>query len=158
MTDYEIIKTALKIARKAHAEQKDKAGDEYIFHPITVALLCDSAKAKAVALLHDTMEDCGVTYEEIREALGEEIADAVKLLTHDPSQQSLDDWLADYHAYVRGIKESGNQLAIEVKKADLTMNMDLSRIPYPTEYDEERIEKKYKPALEILDADEQTTK
>ena len=135
----------------------DKGGDEYIFHAVTVALLCDSAKAKAVALLHDTMEDCGVTYEEIREALGEEIADAVKLLTHDPSQQSLDDWLADYHAYVRGIKESGNQLAIEVKKADLTMNMDLSRIPEPTTKDYERIEKKYKPAFEILKADECTT-
>ncbi len=154
MTDYEIIKTALKIAREAHEGQKDKAGEDYIFHPVTVALLCDSAKAKAVALLHDTMEDCGVTYEEIREALGEEIADAVKLLTHDSSQQSSDDWLAGYHAYVRGIKESGNQLAIEVKKADLTMNMDLSRIPDLTEYDEERIEKKYKPALEILEADE----
>ena len=154
MTDYEIIKTALKIAREAHEGQKDKAGDEYIFHPVTVALLCNSAKAKAVALLHDTMEDCGVTYEEIREALGEEIADAVKLLTHDSSQQSSDDWLADYHAYVRGIKESGNRLAIEVKKADLTMNMDLSRIPNPTEYDENRKEKKYKPALEILEADE----
>ena len=154
MTDYEIIQTALKIARKAHKGQTDKGGDEYIFHPVTVALLCDSAKAKAVALLHDTMEDCDVTYEEIREALGEEIADAVKLLTHDLGQQVIDDWLADYHAYVRGIKESGNRLAIEVKKADLTMNMDFSRIPDPTNYDEERIEKKYKPALEILEADE----
>lgn len=151
MTDYEIIKTALRIARKAHKGQPDKGGDEYIFHPVTVALLCDSAKAKAVALLHDTMEDCGVTYEEIRDALDEEIADAVKLLTHDPNQQSTGDWLADYHAYVRGIKESGNQLAIEVKMADLTMNMDLSRIPDPTEYDEERIERKYKPAWEILE-------
>lgn len=155
MTDYEIIKAALKIARKAHEEQPDKGGDEYIFHPVTVALLCDSAKAKAVALLHDTIEDGGPQYyEEIRETLGEEIADAVKLLTHDSSQQSLDDWLADYHAYVRGIKESGNSLAIEVKKADLTMNMDINRIPDPTEYDEERIGKKYKPALEILEADE----
>lgn len=150
MTDYEIIKKALEIARKAHAKQLDKGGDEYIFHPVTVELLCGSAKAKAIALLHDTMEDCGVTYEEIQEALGEEIADAVQLLTHNPGQQATGDWLADYHAYVRGIKESGNQLAIEVKRADLTMNMDLDRISNPTAYDKERIEKKYKPALEIL--------
>ena len=57
MKDYEIIKTALEIARKAHEGQKDKGGDEYIFHPITVALLCGDANTKAVALLHDTMED-----------------------------------------------------------------------------------------------------
>lgn len=152
MTDYEIIKTALAIAREAHKGQKDKAGEEYIFHPVTVALLCDNAKAKAVALLHDTMEDCDVTYDEIREALGEEIADAVKLLTHDPERQTTGDWLSDYHTYVREIKESGNELAIAVKKADLTMNMDLSRIPEPTDADYERIEKKYKPALEIINA------
>ena len=84
MTDYEMIKTALSIAREAHKGQKDKAGEDYIFHPVTVALLCDGAKAKAVALLHDTIEDTDVTYEEIKEALGEEIADAVKLLTQDP--------------------------------------------------------------------------
>lgn len=73
MTDYEIIKTALEIARSAHEGQKDKAGEEYI---------------------------C---------------------------------------------------LAIAVKKADLTMNMDLSRIPKPTAQDLERIEKKYKPALSIIE-------
>lgn len=142
MTDYEIIKTALAIARNAHAGQLDKGGDEYIFHPVTVALLCGGTKAKAVALLHDTMEDCGVTYDQIKDALGEEIADAVQLLTHDSAE--------DYHDYVRRIKESGNRLAIEVKEADLTMNMDLSRIPEPTDRDRERLEKKYKPALSIL--------
>lgn len=30
MTDYEIIKTALEIARSAHEGQKDKAGEEYL--------------------------------------------------------------------------------------------------------------------------------
>ena len=101
-------------------------------------------------MLHDTIEDSNVTYEQIRDALGEEIADAVKLLTHDSDKQSTGDWLADYHSYVKDIKNSGNQLAIAVKKADLTMNMDLSRIPEPTDADYERIEKKYKPALKII--------
>lgn len=150
MTDYEIIKTALEIARNAHVGQKDKAGVDYIFHPVTVALLCDDAKTKAVALLHDTIEDSNVTYEQICDALGDEIADAVKLLTHDSDKQGTGDRLADYHSYVKEIKNSGNQLAIAVKKADLTMNMDLSRIPEPTDADYERIEKKYKPALKII--------
>lgn len=43
MTGYSLIKTALAIAKEAHAGQVDKAGVAYIFHPITVALLCDSA-------------------------------------------------------------------------------------------------------------------
>lgn len=154
MTDYEIIKTAFEIAKEAHKGQVDKGGEEYIFHPVTVALLCDDAKTKAVALLHDAIEDTDVTYEEIRDALGKEIADAVKILTHDDDQPNTGDWLADYHAYVRGIKESGNRLAIAVKRADLTMNMDLRRIPNPTEKDYERLEKKYKPALKIIEADE----
>ena len=136
MTDYEIIKTALKIARGAHEEQKDKAGEEYIFHPVTVALLCEGAKAKAVALLHDTIEDGGVSYENIKEALGTEIADAVRLLTHEGKDYATkEEWLSDYLDYVRKIKDSGNSLAIAVKRADLTMNMDLSRIPEPTTKD-----------------------
>lgn len=147
MTDYELIKTALEIAREAHAGQVDKAGKEYIYHPITVALLCSSSKARAVALLHDTLEDCGdkVSYEMLVDAVGSEVADAVRILTNDGSR-------GDYLHYVQSIKDSGNGLAIEVKRADLTMNMDLSRIPNPTEKDISRIESKYKPALKILES------
>lgn len=142
MTDYELIKKALSIARESHQYQKDKGGDEYIYHPITVSLLCNTPKEKAVALLHDVLEDTAVTYETLKEEMGEEIADAVQLLTFDHSMEYLD--------YVRMIKNSGNTLAIAVKKADLTMNMDLSRIPNPTQQDLERIVVKYKPALAII--------
>lgn len=143
MTDYELIKTALEIAKKAHKGQVDKANVDYIFHPITVALLCSSAKAKAVALLHDTLEDTDVTYDELVNKVGKDVADTVKLLTNDGNRGT-------YLEYVQSIKDSGNKFAIEVKKADLTMNMDLSRINNPTEKDIERIEKKYKPALRII--------
>lgn len=43
MTDYALIKTALAIAKEAHDGQVDKAGVDYIFHPITVAMLCENA-------------------------------------------------------------------------------------------------------------------
>ena len=146
MTDYELIKTALSIAREAHAGQVDKAGGDYIFHPITVALLCRSAKEKAVALLHDTLEDCPdrVSYEMLADRVGKDVADAVRLLTDDGSRGS-------YLEYVQSIRDSGNALAIAVKKADLIMNMDISRIEHPTEKDYARIKKKYKPAMKILD-------
>ena len=147
MTDYELIKNALAIAKEAHNGQKDKAGADYIFHPITVALLCKSAKEKAVALLHDTLEDCAdlVSYEMLEERVGKEVADAVRLLTNTGEHGT-------YLDYVRFIKDSGNELAIAVKKADLIMNMDLSRIQHPTADDFKRMETKYKPALKIINA------
>mgnify|MGYP003331938714 CR=1 FL=1 len=149
MTDYMLIKTALKIAKEAHEGQVDKAGVNYIFHPVTVALLCENTQEKAVALLHDTLEDCSdkVSYEILVEQVGKDVADAVKLLTNDGSRGS-------YLEYVKSIKDSGNKLAIAVKKADLTMNMDLSRLEYPSEEDIQRIEFKYKPALDIINAPE----
>lgn len=145
MTDYELLKTALSIAKDAHAGQVDKAGNDYIYHPITVALLCGSAEEKAVALLHDTLEDCPdkVSYEMLVEKVGKDVADAVKLLTNDGTRGT-------YLEYVQSIKGSGNSLAIAVKRADLTMNMDLTRIENPTEKDYQRIEKKYIPALKII--------
>ena len=149
MNDYTLLRTALTIAREAHAGQKDKAGVDYIFHPITVALLCGSAQEKAAALLHDTLEDRPdkVSYEMLVERVGKEVADAVQLLTHDASQGS-------YLDYVRSIRDSGNAIAIAVKKADLTMNMDLTRLEHPTEVDRRRVEMKYRPALELLCAGE----
>ena len=148
MTDYILIKKALSIAKEAHKGQVDKAGVDYIFHPITVALLCETAQEKATALLHDTLEDCSdkVSYEMLVEQVGKDIADAVKLLTNDGSRGS-------YLEYVKTIKDSGNKLAIAVKKADLKMNMDLTRFEYPSEKDIQRIELKYKPALEIMNAE-----
>lgn len=148
MTDYELIKKALSIAKEAHAGQTDKSGMDYIFHPVTVALLCGTAQEKAVALLHDTLEDCPdkVSYELLVEQVGKDVADAVKLLTYDEARGT-------YLDYVRDVKQSGNRLAIAVKRADLTMNMDLSRLESPSEKDYERIERKYKPALEIIDSE-----
>lgn len=145
MTNYELIHKALSIAKEAHASQVDKAGVEYIYHPITVALLCETAEEKAVALLHDTLEDCPdvVTYDKLVEEVGKEVADAVQLLTNDGNRGT-------YLEYVQSIKDSGNSLAIAVKRADLTMNLDLSRIENPTAWDLLRIEEKYKPALEII--------
>lgn len=146
MTDYMLLKNALAIAKEAHKGQTDKNGEDYIYHPITVALLCEDAKEKAVALLHDTLEDCPdkVSYEMLVEKVGKDVADAVQLLTNDGTKGS-------YLDYVQSIKDSGNKYAIAVKKADLTMNMDLSRIDNPTEKDYQRVENKYKPAFEIME-------
>ena len=78
--------------------------------------------------------------EEIREIFGDEIADAVALMTH-----------AKGVPYMDYVKEIGkNPLARKVKLADLTHNMDIRRIRNPRQKDYDRIEKKYKPAYEYL--------
>ena len=50
--------------------------------------------------------------------------------------------------YLSRIKK--NSLARTVKLADLENNMDLSRLPNPTDKDYERLENKYKPAYKFL--------
>ena len=135
-----IVDIALSIATQAHEGQLDKAGIEYIKHPIYVANQVKSEKEKAVALLHDVLEDSPVSAEELLIAgLPEEVVIAVKVLTKKPMQ--------DYQAYLETVKK--NSLARVVKLADLKHNLDLSRLTSITEKDRERL-KKYKNAIDFL--------
>lgn len=134
------VSNALKIAMMAHKGQVDRSGAPYILHPLTVASHMDTEAGFIAALLHDVMEDSDYTAEDLLEAgIPAFIVDALRLLTHDKSVPYLD--------YVSKIKD--NDLAKAVKIADLTHNMDLSRLPFVTEKDWERLEK-YKRAMEIL--------
>lgn len=134
---------AQAIAEWAHAGQTDKAGRPYIEHPAYVAAHVRGDCAKAVAWLHDVVEDTPVTLDDLCSAeFDDEVLEAIRLLTHDPAVPYLD--------YVRRLK--GNPLARQVKLADLAHNSDLSRIPQPTKTDYRRLEK-YRQAIEILQAD-----
>ncbi len=136
----EQLETALKIAVEAHFGQRDKGGRPYIFHPLRVAGRC-TGKAKVAALLHDTVEDTSVTFEELAaQGIDEEVIAALRLLTHDKSVPYLD--------YVRKVKE--NPIAREVKMSDLQDNMDLTRLKIVTDEDLKRV-KKYHEAYRILE-------
>ena len=52
----DIVNLALQIATKAHANQLDKGGAQYIEHPQFVASLLTSPEEKATTLLHDVVE------------------------------------------------------------------------------------------------------
>lgn len=131
---------ARAIAEKAHADQVDKAGEPYIGHPAHVAASVEGDKAKAVAWLHDVVEDTSTTFDDLRAAgVDDEVLVALELLTHDKS--------APYMEYVAAIKK--NDLARTVKLADLAHNSDLSRLPEVTEADLRRVEK-YRQAIEVL--------
>lgn len=137
-----MISLALKIARLAHRGQVDKAGEDYVQHPIYVASLVESPEAKVVALLHDVVEDSDYTVEDLLAAgLPREVVEAVKILTKQPSES--------YDEYLSKIKM--NDLARVVKIADLTHNSDLTRLSNVTFKDLER-QQKYKRAILQLSA------
>ena len=135
-----MVDLALSIARQAHEEQLDKEGVDYIEHPIYVASQVDTEEEKAVALLHDVIEDSPFTAEELLLAgLPETVVTAVQILSKKKGQ--------DYQTYLETVKS--NSLARVVKLADLKHNSDLSRLSSVTDKDLERFEK-YKKAIDYL--------
>ena len=139
------VEKAFHIAKAAHEGQYDKGSRPYIEHPMHVAENVKSDAAKAVAYLHDVIEDTKgqpneITADDLREAgIPEEVVIAVVAMTHEEGE--------DYFDYVRRLKE--NSIAREVKLADLSHNMDRSRIPDFSENDEKRLAK-YEKAKKIL--------
>ncbi|MCD8180356.1 MAG: GTP pyrophosphokinase [Firmicutes bacterium] len=136
----DLTKEAMKICFAAHKEQLDKSGMPYVFHPFHLAEQMPDEYTTAAALLHDTVEDAGITLEYLTErGMPDCVTDAVRLLTHDDSVPYLD--------YVRKIK--CNDIAKTVKRADLIHNSDLTRLDNVGEEDLRRAEK-YRKAIEIL--------
>jgi GTP diphosphokinase / guanosine-3',5'-bis(diphosphate) 3'-diphosphatase len=84
-TDIESVRLAYRFADESHLGQLRKNGEPYITHPIAVAAQCATwkldAQALMAALLHDAMEDCGVTKAELIERFGSPVAELVDGLT-----------------------------------------------------------------------------
>lgn len=102
----------VEFVRTAHGDQM--YGDQpYISHLLRVAMMCDTAEEKIVALLHDVVEDTSISIFDIRGWYEPEIADAVDCLTHGPYES--------YDAYLTRIES--NQIARNVKIKDLCDNI-----------------------------------
>ena len=73
-----VIDKAYKYAYEKHFGQKRLTGEEYIIHPLNVAYILTRISADyetlSAALLHDVVEDCGVSVSEIEENFGHNIA------------------------------------------------------------------------------------
>ena len=84
-TDLEKVRLAYRFADEAHLGQLRNSGEPYITHPIAVAAQCAEwkldAQALMAALLHDAIEDCGVTKPELVERFGSPVAELVDGLT-----------------------------------------------------------------------------
>ena len=140
-TNNKLLTKAIQIAAQAHADQTDKGGSPYIFHPLRVMLSLDSISEQICGVLHDVIEDTDTNLNELRKlGFSEEIVVALDLLTRR-SDESYDEFID---------RMLGNPIACHVKLADLKDNMNISRISSPTAKDYERISK-YKKAVKKIE-------
>ena len=124
------LENAMSIAVTAHKGQVDKAGKPYILHPLRLMFKMNSESEMIAAVLHDVVEDTDWTFEMLKaEGFGEEVLDALRLLTHDKK--------VPYKNYLEAIKT--NKIALRVKIADLKDNLDIKRIARPKLRDYARI-------------------
>ncbi|MCA1064864.1 GTP pyrophosphokinase (plasmid) [Rossellomorea sp. AcN35-11] len=139
-----MIELAIKLASEYHLGQVDKGGNPYILHPLAVMNRVGKSEEKVVAVLHDILEDTTMTVTELLKHFPREIVEAVEALTRRPEET--------YREFILRVKE--NTLARVVKIADMEENMDLSRIPNPTQVDYERVENRYKKFIVLLKEEE----
>ncbi len=83
--DFNKLRKAYFFAEKAHAGQKRSSGEDYIIHPINVAATLIKLRMDLdtimAGLLHDVVEDCNITPQEIEKEFGSGVADLVVGLT-----------------------------------------------------------------------------
>lgn len=113
-TEMTKLELAIQVCVDHHVGQRRKyGGAEYYTHPLTVAMMMRTDEERIVAVLHDTIEDTDVTYEEIRTAFGSLIANAVYALSRRDGESYVD--------FIQRVKT--NHLAARVKICDIRHNM-----------------------------------
>lgn len=135
------LERAIEIATEAHRGQLDRAGCDYIGHPLRVMAAGRSIEEKIAGVLHDVVEDSGWTFGMLEaEGFSAEIIEALRCVTKLSESEPYDKFIA---------RIKGNPLAVAVKLNDLTDNMDIRRLPYLSDKDVKRL-KKYLKAYKQL--------
>ena len=137
------LERAIEIAHEAHRGQVDKAGEEYIGHPLRVMEAGRTVEEKIVGVLHDVVEDSKEWSFERLEAEGfaPEIIEALRCVT----KRSVDE---PYDKFIARVKT--NPLAVAVKLNDLMDNMDIRRLPYLSDKDVKRLKKYLKAYKQLM--------
>jgi (p)ppGpp synthase/HD superfamily hydrolase len=144
-----ILGHAYLLAASVHAFESDKCGVPYLHHVIRVADAMDNDTERAVAIMHDVLENCGsakranTLYAYIVKMYGVAVAGAVAALTRLPHE--------DYAEYIARVAE--NPLAVKVKIQDALDNSRTERLIKLPEKEYIRLLTKYKAALAFLGYD-----
>ena len=121
------VEEAYRFAEEAHAGQYRKSGEPFIEHPLSTALyLVDlhfDYNALRAALLHDVVEDTPVTYEELAEQFGEEVATLVDGVTKLTQNELMNTWGEDEVRPVQYTNEAAR--AASIRKMLMTMAEDV---------------------------------
>lgn len=83
--DIGLIKRAYELAESAHKDAKRLTGHPYVVHPLAVgyrlAQMGIHLNVVAAGLLHDVVEDTGITLDDLRESFGDDVASLVDSVT-----------------------------------------------------------------------------
>lgn len=138
----ELITNMLVFAATKHAGQFDRGGNPYFLHCLTVMHFLKSTdeELQCIALGHDIVEDCGVTFQELLDmGFTQRIVDGIRGMTKVAGETP-----EEYLARVKS-----NPDTIRVKMADLRHNSDIRRLKGITPKDVARIEKYHKMYMEL---------
>ena len=140
-----LIDHCIIFATYKHAEQTDKNGLPYIFHPLRVMLdeSLTTETQKCVAVCHDLLEDTTTTTEELKEiGLPETTINVIVALTHLKNEPNTTYW--------QRILDEPSGDAKLVKIADIKDNTSESRMNCLPEEVQARLKEKYNKALQYL--------
>jgi HD domain len=142
------LSLAFFVARSAHAGQtRGGHGRPYLDHPIQVAETLDELDYPeptiVAGLLHDVVEDSGLTVGDVVESFGVDVGELVAALTEDPS---ISDWEQRKAALRKEVSKAGSQAAA-IYAADKLANLHDWRAVY-AEVGEEAVEYFKAPTLD----------
>ncbi len=137
-----IIEKSLSIAIRAYAGKLDKAGSEYIKHPLRIMAKMKTDAEMSVALLHDVIEDSEITADELlSEGIPEDVVDAIICLTKIDNES--------YQDFIVRVKS--NELAVKIKIADIEDNINVLRLKLLRDTDLDRVKKYHSAWLFLTD-------
>jgi len=139
-----ILAKAIMFASEKHVDQLDKGSRAYILHPLRMMmrLRTNDDELMAIAVLHDVVEDCKVSFDDLRHlGMTKRVIDGVKSLTRQNGET--------YEQFIDRV--SLNHDAMLVKREDLRDNSDITRLKGISQKDIDRMSK-YMSAFHKLDS------
>ena len=133
---------AYLICERVFAAKKRKSGVPYLDYLKSVADRFSDDKAKATSLLHNIMKETDITANDLNEiGFPSDVVKTVVLMTREAGES--------YDEFINRIIGSKNNMALQIKKADIEQSMNLDDIEVTDDY-LNRIEVKYRPQYEKI--------
>ena len=134
---------AYLICEKVFDGKKHSSGVPYINHLVKLADGFADEKAKVIALLHDIMKETDLTEADLNYiGFPSDIVKTVVLMARQPEES--------YDEFITRIIDSKNGMALQIKKTDLEINMDLESFENVSDEFLNQTDIKYKPQYEKI--------